>query len=116
HLPTDSAVEGQLELADEAVGDRAGTRAGLSPGSPADGGGGRRRAGRGGRGRAPPADAGEVRRRAGRRGRGHGAHRLADAWRGHAVGSAAISRRGAGTSEMTRWTMVSAVIPSARAA
>ncbi len=35
---------------------------------------------------------------------------------GHAVGSTAISRRGAGTSERTRSTIVSAVMPSARAA
>ena len=97
HPAADAAVEGELELPDEPVGDGAGARSGVRPG--------------------PPADAGEVRGRARRRPRGaRRAHRLADAWRRHAVGSTAISRRGAGTSEMTRSTMVSAVTPSARAA
>jgi hypothetical protein len=91
HLATDPTVEGQLELADQAIGD------GAWAGS--------------GRGPATPADAGEVR---GRSCRGEG--RRSRAGLGHAVGSIAISRRGAGTRVSTRWTMVSAMIPSARAA
>ena len=55
------------------------------------------------RGPVAPTDAGEVGARTLRTGKGH------------AVGSAAISRRGAGTSVRTRSMMVSAVIPSARA-
>ena len=92
HLAADPPVERQLELADEPVGDRAGPGPGRRPVAPADAGqvGGRR------------SSAGPRRGRPDRR--------------RHAVGSTAISRRGAGTSERTRSMIVSAVIPSARAA
>ena len=84
HLAADPAVERQLELPDEPVGDRAGPGPGGRP--------------------VAPADASEV-----------GARTLRAGDR-HAVGSTAISRRGAGTRDRTRSTIVSAVIPSASAA
>ena len=95
HLATDPAVDDELELADQAVGDRAGA------------GPGRRSLATGHTGQVGDRSAGLG------RGRGGGP---SVAGRRHAVGSTAISRRGAGTSETTRSTIVSAVIPSARAA
>ncbi len=81
-LPADTAVERELQLAHQPVGD--GSGAGTS-GRP-----------------LPTADVGQI---------GGAITR-----RGHAVGSTAMSRRGAGTSVRTRPTIVSALMPSASAA
>ena len=103
--------------------DRDGRR---SSGRRRGGRGSARAGGRGGRrwGRGPVAPRSGLARRCGRGPRSGAGRRSAPCGRigwptrgvGHAVGSIAISRRGAGTSETTRSMMVSAVIPSARAA